>query len=54
MDAEGGMFIIGVLIGLIVTSVVTYSLSEADLKECAEQHNIFQCEWVAVPVETDQ
>lgn len=53
MNAEDGVFVIGVIIGVIVASIVIVSVDNGKLNDCAEKNNIYECEWVTVPIESN-
>ena len=49
MDATGFLILCLVLVSLMGGSLITKLVMNLDLKECAKAHDVYECEWVAVP-----
>ena len=51
MSEEGGIFIFGIVVGAFIIGLIMLGISNGELNNCAKEHNIYECEWVTVPME---
>lgn len=53
MSDEMAAALMGFIVGFLFCALISFSLVEAGnngtLTECAKQHNVYACEYVAVP-----
>ena len=42
---EAVCFVLGLIIGAFLSTLVHLLIAESKLNECAEKHNVYECEW---------
>lgn len=54
MDEGMVGFVIGVILGALIAVGGFRADSQYRLDKCAEEHNIYQCEWISVPIKSKE